>query len=308
MDSGFQLSSYKWLGFDLDHTIVRYHIAELETLVYQAFVKYLVTYKNYPQQLLSTILQPATCFRGLLVDLETGHILKIDCDNMVVRAYHGKKQLTEEQLRSTYPKSIEFDGVHTAQFWSVSTFFESAAAPLWMEMVELIDTTQGVQSSYHKLLKDPDAAVNFNFRTFPEGFFFPQIIKSPETYLFKRDEVVDWLKRIRKGSDSISPIHLFLLTNSDASYAKFLCDYCLGDGWEDLFDIILYFGRKPSFWSSSQPSTFECIEFHGSGFDFTIDKKIKSIDLNKGKHYRLGNGAELHVSINNIINILLCII
>lgn len=289
----FKLSSCQWVGFDLDHTVARYNVPALEELEFTSFLKYFVTHLNYPAEMEESIkFDENICFRGIVIHLEKGNMLKLDCDRYVVKAYHGYNEIPNEQIKTIYSEPLEFDGTHTSEYWSISTFFEAGVAPLWIGIVDYMDKHANSDETvnYKKIYSDLQKGIEFNFYSFGEGYFFPEIIKNTAKYLFRRDDLVKWLKDINKTTK------LFLLTNSDADFAKLIADYCLGENWEDLFELVLYFGRKPSFWNGNPPSKFQrvSLDANENGNEFTICGE-SILDVDKGKLYRLGNGKELHV-------------
>ncbi|TRY77648.1 hypothetical protein DNTS_005795 [Danionella cerebrum] len=58
MSEYFSLSECDVIGFDLDHTLCRYHLKETSRLIYESFARYLVEHKGYDKDLLH--LTPAT--------------------------------------------------------------------------------------------------------------------------------------------------------------------------------------------------------------------------------------------------------
>lgn len=86
MSEYFSLSDCDVIGFDLDHTLCRYHLKETSRLIYESFARFLVEHKGYDKDLLN--LTPATwdfCFKGLVVDLEDGNLVKLADDGTVLR-------------------------------------------------------------------------------------------------------------------------------------------------------------------------------------------------------------------------------
>jgi len=287
----FQISSCHWLGFDLDHTLIRYNVPALEKLEFDSFIEFFVKQLKYPEELQDAVFDEKYCFRGIVTDLDTGNTLKLDSDKIVIKGYHGSRQLTNEEISTLYPDPLNFNGAHTDQYWSVSTFFEAGVGPLWVALVDLFEKSSE-PVSYRNILADMRKALDYNFYSFPNGYFFPSIVTNPEKYLFKRDSIVQWLKDISSADASPKPIRLFLLTNSDTNYAAFLAKYCLGNDWEQLFDLVIYFGRKPSFWSTDAMFQRVILRSEGDNYSFENIQDV-TIDTKLGKHYRLGNGAHL---------------
>ena len=66
---------------------------------------------------------------------------------------------------------------------------------------------------------------------------------NPEKYILKRSpEFVDWLRMLRASGK-----FLYVITGSHVDFASHVASYALGPDWMDLFDIVIFFARKPSF-------------------------------------------------------------
>ena len=58
----------------------------------------------------------------------------------------------------------------------------------------------------------------------------------------RRPEFRDWLKMLRENGK-----FLYVITGSHVDFASHVASYALGEDWMDLFDIVIFFARKPSF-------------------------------------------------------------
>uniref|UniRef100_A0A803W1S8 Uncharacterized protein n=1 Tax=Ficedula albicollis TaxID=59894 RepID=A0A803W1S8_FICAL len=75
----------------------------LHRLIYDSFAQYLVTEKGYDEDLLT--LAPDSldfCCKGLVLDIEEGNFLKLAEDGTVLRASHGTKSMTFEEILEIY--------------------------------------------------------------------------------------------------------------------------------------------------------------------------------------------------------------
>jgi hypothetical protein len=61
------LKKIKYIGLDMDHTLIRYHIKNFETLVYQMVIENLINDKKYPSVLRSLQFNFSEAIRGLMV-------------------------------------------------------------------------------------------------------------------------------------------------------------------------------------------------------------------------------------------------
>ena len=289
-----QLSKFDWVGFDLDHTLIRYNVPALDKLVCDSFAQYLVHKRNYPTKLLNAY-RPDAIYKGLIIHIRTGDILKLDANKNIVCAYHGSKQLTKEDINKKYQLPLnDFHGKHEGDYWLMPTFFERGVGPLWHDIVDVVDTWKGgVQDSYKIFYDDIQQAIRHNFADYPNGYFFPPLTDHPEKYLFTRYDVADWLKKMRSGSETKKPVKLFLLTNSLPEFSRMLCEFAFGPDWRSLFDLILFHGRKPNFWIQNPPVKFEWLKIQPNGEFVIIDDNVK--ELQQGEMYQFGNGAVLQV-------------
>ena len=46
---------------------------------------------------------------------------------------------------------------------------------------------------------------------------------------------------------------LYVITGSHYDFASHVANYAIGEDWKDLFDIVIFFARKPSFFVEKRP-------------------------------------------------------
>ncbi|KAJ8356027.1 hypothetical protein SKAU_G00188210 [Synaphobranchus kaupii] len=172
MSEHFSLSDCDVIGFDLDHTLCRYHLKETSRLIYESFARYLVEYKNYDKDLLT--LTPATwdfCFKGLVVDLEDGNLIKLAEDGTVLRATHGTNDLSTEEIIKHYGPKREwkhFDSLNTsytrsAKYYFYDNYFDLPGALLCARVVDMLHKRGNEVTS--EIWKDMLAAIDHNYNT-----------------------------------------------------------------------------------------------------------------------------------------------
>ncbi|KAB0348654.1 hypothetical protein FD754_013511, partial [Muntiacus muntjak] len=77
------------------------------------------------------------------------------------------------------------------------------------------------------------------------GIYFPEIKRDPGKYLHTCPESVKkWLRQLKNAGKI-----LMLITSSHSDYCRLLCEYILGNDFEDLFDIVITNALKPGFFS-----------------------------------------------------------
>ncbi|MGC1182534.1 5'-nucleotidase domain-containing protein, partial [Legionella sp.] len=100
------MKKIKLIGLDMDHTLIRYHSENFESLVYQLVKEHLVETKGYPAHIKELNFNYHDAIRGLVVDCKNGNILKLSRYGAIRQSYHGTKLIDfgEQQkiYRSTY--------------------------------------------------------------------------------------------------------------------------------------------------------------------------------------------------------------
>ena len=85
---------------------------------------------------------------------------------------------------------------------------------------------------------------------------------------------------------------LYVITGSHFDFASHVASYALGDDWKDLFDIVIFFARKPSFFWENRP--FWRLEG---------PKEVESLegweDLETGDYYSQGLKRGIHIGHKN---------
>ncbi|KAM4771788.1 5'-nucleotidase domain-containing protein 1 [Rhinophrynus dorsalis] len=256
MTGCFSLSHTDVIGFDLDHTLCRYQLHQSNKLIYDSFAQYLVSERGYSEELLSVTPEEWDfCSKGLVLDLEEGNFLKLAADGTILRASHGTKAMTVEEIEDVYGEKKEWKHFKTingtyarsAKYYFYDNYFDLPGALLCAKIVDSLEMTEG-QKKYD-FWKDIVAAIEHNYKTsaFKEncGTYFPAVKKDPSKYLkFCPDSMKNWLRSLKNAGKCI-----LLITSSHSDYCRLLCEYILGKDFEELFDIIITNALKPGFFS-----------------------------------------------------------
>ena len=238
-----------YVGFDVDHTMIKYKNDALGELIFKACARFLWEEKNYSRDLLDVpyLRKYGNNRRGLIWDTKTGDIVELSKYGIVKDAYHGTKQLTKEEIKTKYGTThfaFELIRSHTpGDYFTLFDFFVNSTAYLIMLLVEHNMCKDG---DYKATLMDLYAAFDFNFAVphfaSSKGYYFPLIVQNPEKYIVNRrdDKTNEYLKTLKTDPD----VKLFLLTNSNYDYATFLLTYAFGSDFLDYFDLVIYRGQK----------------------------------------------------------------
>ncbi len=243
------LKKIKFIGLDMDHTLIRYNIEAFERLSYSKIIEKLMKRRNYPQSLKNLVFDYNFAIRGLVIDRHKGNLLKLNRYTAIRASYHGLKPIdfkTHQKLyRSTY---IDLS---SPNFMTVDTFFSISLAVLFAQLVDLKDTDKGnVYPDYAQIADDVLASLDESHR---DGSLKDEVKSNLDKYIIKDPSTIERLERFKRHGKKI-----FVLTNSDFTYTKLLMDYAINPflkdhkSWVDLFEIVVTFAHKPKFFYEKQ--------------------------------------------------------
>lgn len=296
--SEFNLDDYDCIGFDLDNTLVEYSELELVSIIYDISANFLVDHKEYGSDILKPITDDIDFLRkGLTLDMERGNIISLGGDGMILRACHGTKPLSEADIEQIYGPDKKWDlGIaHCRDFlitWngeiaekirSSLDYFDMSVPLLFARIVDLIDKKNGKPIEKYDIWSHILEAVFYVYRTETfidnTGEYYRDVKQNPSKYLKKcSNEFLEWLKSL-KAAGKVT----FLITGSKNDYGNYIAEYCLTKNWQDYFDAIVYFAKKPGFFVQNRPF-------------LTCDSNdiVKNISLPAEKCYMEGNWSQLY--------------
>jgi HAD superfamily 5'-nucleotidase-like hydrolase len=235
----------KYIGLDMDHTLVRYHSHAFEELAHQTMCKRLVEARHYPTSVLSLKFDFDLAIRGLVIDKKKGNLLKVSRHGAIRASAHGTKPIDFSTQQKLY-KSIYIDLSDTLSYTSIDTAFSISVATLYSQLVDIKDG-EGKDSmpDYDTISQDVISTLDMAHR---DGSLKGEVAKNLDKYIIRDPQVVEGLERYRKHDKKI-----FILTNSEYSYTKLLLDYAINpylknhDSWMDLFEYVITLAQKPRF-------------------------------------------------------------
>jgi HAD superfamily 5'-nucleotidase-like hydrolase len=263
------MKQIKVIGFDMDHTLVRYYSDKFEELTFNVAVKKLVEDYGLPKDVLNFKFDFNKAIRGLIIDTENGNILKVSLYNKIKNAYHGTKEISyREQIEHYGASSID---LRDSKFMSVDTTFSIALTIIYSQLVDLKDAqTEKVIPSYAELAEQVLNAVDIAHR---DGSLKEEVKANLDKYIIKDPEVVEALERFKKYGKK-----LWIITNSGYAYTKALLDYAINPflkdhkHWSELFEITVTLAAKPRFFTDKLP--FLKVD-STSGMLENFDKKLE---------------------------------
>lgn len=251
------LRSIKAIGYDMDYTLVHYHVEAWEGRAYE-HIKLRLLAAGWPVETLT--FDPGLVMRGLVLDLKLGNVVKANRFGYVWRAIHGPNVIPYQEMRQAYTRTL-VDLSDRSRWVFLNTFFSISSAVMYSQLVELFDqgSLTGVLSYgdlYWRVQDVLDAA-------HIEGELKAEIMAMPDLYV-DRDPMMPLTLRDQKQAGK----KILLITNSEFEYTNFMLTYTVdpflpeGETWRDLFDISIVSARKPDFFKGSSP-IFEVVNDEG---------------------------------------------
>ncbi|UXR64136.1 HAD-IG family 5'-nucleotidase [Bdellovibrio bacteriovorus] len=242
------LKKIRYIGVDMDHTLVRYNSENFERLSHTTMIDKLVK-RGYPETLRKLVFDYNFAIRGLVIDRKMGNLLKLNRYTAIRASYHGLKPLDFKSHQKLY-KSTYID-LSNSDYLAVDTSFSISLANLIAQIVELKDNdTANKYPEYAQIADDVLDALDEAHR---DGSLKDVVKQNLDHYIIKDPSIVATLEKFRRHGKKI-----FVLTNSDFHYTKLLLDYAVQPflkehkSWADLFEFVITFASKPKFFYENQ--------------------------------------------------------
>lgn len=273
-----QLDRVKLVGFDMDYTLALYDQPRMEALSIEATLFKLIGLKGYPEAIRSLTYDARFGIRGLVIDRETGNILKPDRYGSPGRAYHGRRMLDAATLFELYHRQrFRFS---SERFAFIDTLFALPEAVMYASIVEFFDAFPDLARPYPQVWDDIRECIDLAHR---DGAIKDIIVKDLRSYIQPDPHLAEALHKMRSSGKK-----LFLLTNSAFDYTNALMTYLLDGaldaypGWRNYFDIVIVSAQKPGFFTDKRP-------FHELDAQGNIVGEMGNEPFARGKVYSAGN-------------------
>ena len=261
---------YNAIGFDMDHTFVRYRMRNFIKLINQSNSIYLVSKKNYPQEIFpddeKDMKNKHKMWFRCVFDHKTGNLLKIGANNLILRGYHGFRPLTKNEIHKDYGKNplianYQILSSSDPDFTNLHEFYGASIVPLLAQIVHLKTTEKFPvlnEKNYYQIMSDIKDSCNFNYnitnvQEFKEknytGYFYPKLLSEPRHYINKTSpELLEKLKILKARG-----IKIFISSNNYFEVADHLMSEAMGSNWTELFDFLIFRAYKPAFFNLETP-------------------------------------------------------
>lgn len=238
------LKKIQYVGFDMDHTLVRYHSENFERLAHSIVLDKLITMRKYPEEIRKLQFDVNRTIRGLIIDKKKGNLLKLNKYAGIRASSHGTKPIDYMHQKEMY-KSIYID-VGDKDYFAIDTAFSISHALLYAQLVDLKESKlKDELPSFETIANDIEFCLDESHK---DGSIKSVVIKDLSKYIIRNKEIVEGLERFKKHGKK-----LFILTNSFFDYSKKLLDYAINPylknhkDWKELFEIVITGAQKPRF-------------------------------------------------------------
>ena len=282
------------IGFDIDFTLLLYNKKNMTRLIYESLCQFLIEHKQYPKKMCyvdnKEFVDSFSC-KNIVIDFKKGNALKLKKDKSIMKAYHGKKELTKEEINSIYEKGsfpdFQIGSIYTKDFYLNIDSFQPQNLAIFLVCVDLFDKGElNAIKEYEDIIKHIIDGMNFNYniKSFEDfstfGYYFPEIYKHPELYLYKYncEELLDKLRK--KGKK------LFFATNSNYSYSHYILEHVLGENYHDYFDLCFYKSCKPGFFLDPNQANPKC-------FFYKDQTEISCTDMDDDIYNKISEGNKI---------------
>lgn len=242
------LKKIKYIGFDMDHTLIRYQSQNFEELTHDVVLKKLVNDFNYPKDILDFPFEFNRVIRGLVIDRKNGNLLKLNRYSGIRSSSHGTKKIDFSTQKQIY-ESIYID-LGDPNYLSIDTAFSMSLGLLFAQLVDFKEGPKGNKlPTFDQISHDIETSVDAAHR---DGSLKNEVKKNLAKYILTDPKTVELLERLLKHDKK-----MFILTNSDYPYTKMLLDFAIQPflkdhkHWTDLFEFIITFAKKPRFFYDS---------------------------------------------------------
>lgn len=238
------LKRIRYLGLDMDHTLIRYKVKEFEELSHSIIREKLIKEKNYPEVVRSLPFDYEAAIRGLVIDRKKGNLLKLNRHSAIRASFHGLKPIDYKTQQKLYHST--YIDLSDASYLAVDTAFSLSLAIIISQLVDLKENNRELHlPDFSVIVDDVLYSLDMAHR---DGSLKNQVRNDLQRFIVKDGEVVAGLEKFKTHGKKI-----FIVTNSDFHYTKLLLDYAINPflknhkSWTDLFEMVVVSAQKPRF-------------------------------------------------------------
>lgn len=245
------LKKIKYVGFDMDLTLVQYNTYNFEQLAHKIMLKKLVNNFHYPKSIQRLDFQFSQSIRGLVIDKKKGNLLKLSKYGEIRQAYHGLKNIPYIEQKNTYKQT--YINLSDSRYDSVDTAFSIAFASLYSQLVDKksYSKIKDKLPSYEQMAKDILYSLD---EAHSDGSLKNYLKKHLKQFIIQDKKIAEGLENFLLHKKK-----LLLITNSDYAYTDTLLKYSINPfltkhkKWQDLFEYSITSSKKPHFFYTKTP-------------------------------------------------------
>ncbi|MCB0720479.1 MAG: HAD family hydrolase, partial [Bacteroidetes bacterium] len=164
------------IGYDMDYTLVHYHMKAWEERTYD-YIKEKLESTGWPVSTLS--FDPNLVMRGLIIDTELGNVVKADRFGYVKYAFHGSRAMPLDVKKQTYSQTVV--DLNDRRWVFLNTLFSISEAGIYLQLVDLFDQglispSRGYDGLYEMVKRSLDQA-------HMEGRLKGEIVANPDAFV-----------------------------------------------------------------------------------------------------------------------------
>lgn len=238
------LKRIRFLGLDMDHTLIRYNSEEFEHLSYSIIKEKMVKSKGYPNEILNFEFDFNLAVRGLVIDRPKGNLLKLNRHSAIRATMHGLKPLDFKTQNKTYQST--YIDLSSSNYLAIDTTFSISLATMYTQIIEMKATRADVTLPDYATIADD--VLNALDEAHRDGSIKNVVRENLSRFIIKDPSVVTGLEKFKLHGKRI-----FIVTNSDFHYTKLLLDYAINPflknhkSWTELFEFVVVSAQKPRF-------------------------------------------------------------
>jgi HAD superfamily 5'-nucleotidase-like hydrolase len=244
------LKKIKYVGLDMDHTLIRYRTDEFERISHTSMKEKLVHLKGYPKEVLKFPFDYSLVIRGLVIDRKLGNILKVNRHSAIRASHHGLKPIDFKTQQKVYQST--YIDLGEPKYLAIDTSFSLSLAILYAQLIDLKSKEKpGALPEFDRMADDVLQVLDEGHR---DGSVKEQVKNDLNRFILKDEALVDGLEKFRRHGKKI-----FIVTNSDFHYTKLLLDFAIqpflkdASHWSELFEIVITSASKPRFFYDKLP-------------------------------------------------------
>lgn len=274
------LRAIKAIGYDMDYTLIHYHVDVWEKRAYE-HVRERLADKGWPVGGLA--FDGTQVSRALIIDKELGNIVKADRFGYVKAAAHGTRMLDFPELRERYARVVV--DLRDQRWEFLNTLFSISVGCIYGQCVGLLDEGRLPPGlGYTDLFREVQRALDL---THLEGALKAEIIADPTAFVDVDPDLPVALQDQRDAGKK-----LVLITNSEWQYTdalmRWVFEQQLGlKSWRALWDMVIVQARKPDFFLGTAP----IYEIINEGGDLRPLMPPAAPTAGEGRLYYGGNAA-----------------